>query len=1286
MSLTKEQAKAMDIVSVAESLGMGLIRKGKYYSWDEHDSFVINPKKNIFSWFSQDITGDTIALVQTVKGVSFREAMQFLETGDFKHVKIEERALKKGPFKYTLKPYEKSFDKARAYLTYYRGLSDETVNFFLSKGLLALAHRKLKDGFEEDVLVFKVFDNRGDMVGASLQGIKPNEERYAKRGFLKQIMYNSQEHSGFNVSIGKPERLIFFEAPIDLMSYYELHQKELSNVRLVSMDGLKEGTMSRYFMELVAEMNGQSEYVVNLSVISETLEHVCKHSTYFHDAENRHRITLAVDNDTKGLEFIDKLKGKGIIFDTDVPKLKDWNEVLTTQQANMNQHKEAYIRFIQTNQESIEHIKQGTEPSNAPMQTSEEHIQPVPQDTRLEGEHEQEQEVEEKSLDMTKEMTIEDIPLLKQEIAKYEKGESTLTKETIQRYQEELVQLEALQEQLNDTLARENKWTFVPKVTKWFKNTFLEEYTEEQDADKENIINPTPESQEQGSVETKLGDFVEMTQQAAPLLDVKESHPLNDLSPSQTRSQPFLHFTINEEKKSIHKTNYHPITDKELKKLNRYAAQLQQVAKWYLDTLADSRIIYAYQENEALHCVAITFKKEHFMHLTGLFPIKSGQTAERTLLDFANGQGTYDQILIANHDAMFQKLQVLPELENILDTEAFYFSDVSSIPKLHHLALDKAIRSSDKDLLLALRTAEEVTFPASLLKLNQRLNVHLDQLDRHNLILGIYRERGGTIEPLSINDKYIKDGGKELLNILSVQQASDKQSIEPVQKLKSEYVELDKGNEKLDEYWIVEFNETEQDSVVIRSYAGEKVTKELLDELAQLDSQVKQHNETSLNNQLTDTYLGYFKCQFAHLVNGEVTEYQRIDIGDGDAVNRELFEALYQAIGEEDYFLERYYGDKNLDSSEHVYLEVSNNGDHLIDNVSKDEEVHSKPTNHKVEEIEQSVSLDDLLKNKDIQGLKQHLKDNLKHYTNSSQYLKFLEVMSQFYRYSLHNNFMIYSQNPNATLIASYSDWKRKFGRQVKQGEKGLKIYKPYFIPLKDEHGRPLLDEKGQEKQIVKFTLATVFDVSQTEGKALPSPMHLLEGNVVDYQNIYRAIRHILQEEKVSISFEATREGSNGYYIPKRDKIVISNRGMSEAHIIKTLCHESAHVLLHKEKDAKMGTPDYNIGELQAESIAYVVCRHLGIDSSQFTFGYLHMYAEDKINYQDLEYELSVILDTSKDFIKRIDETLAKIRNKTFRPNKFFDQLDEAIQQQQNLVIEKENQPQKKQSPQVLNI
>ena len=336
MTLTKEEAKNMNILDVANSLGMNMLKSSRNeYYWDEHDSFKINTSKNMFRWYSKDIGGDVIQMVQTLRGVSFREAINYLNTGHFEEAKVQE--VIREPFKYLLEKYETDFDNGRRYLKEVRGLSENTIDFFLKEQALALVNRKYQDGYSEQVLVFKYFDNNRNIIGGSLQGIEANKNRYEGKGYLKQIIYNSDGTAGVNVTVGeKADRLIFFEAPIDMMSYYELNKNNLNNVKLISMDGLKESTVARYLTEHIITDEVRKK-TLDFSNAVGYMNFIINDTDYFDDNKNTDVITLAVDNDSAGRNFIEKLEKIGLKFQTELPpqlenkEKTDWNEVLIVQ-------------------------------------------------------------------------------------------------------------------------------------------------------------------------------------------------------------------------------------------------------------------------------------------------------------------------------------------------------------------------------------------------------------------------------------------------------------------------------------------------------------------------------------------------------------------------------------------------------------------------------------------------------------------------------------------------------------------------------------------------------------------------------------------------------------------------------------------------------------------------------------------------------------------------------------------------------------------------------------------
>lgn len=918
MVLTKALAKSLDILEVARSLGMEMKRKShREYYWAEHDSFKIDTVKNTWHWYSQNLFGDTINLVQQMQNVSYKEAMVFLETGSFPEAKPVEEERK--PFNYTLAPYEQPFVEARTYLKEIRGLSDDTIDFFLEKGVLAQAKRKDKDGVIEDVLVFKYLDRNQQLVGASLQGLVPDQERHPGKGYLKQIMYQSEAISGLNVSIGSPKRLIVTEAPIDLMSYYELHKGELNDVRLVAMEGLKEGVLSHYVLEILQERGDipmdERDYTKSseLARTSRFLSVAAETSTLFQDHKYDDLITLAVDRDKAGTDFMTKLREKNIpVVDARPPKREgqektDWNEILKQEkqleqteeiQASSNFPDTSHLSpedatWLKENWNNISFSVQSTRPSETDPTKEEKHIpgnqEFIANTEENVGRTMSYEEVKRENEALTKELnnriqsgelSIEFAPdfylydvfakLGNSHPTKYLNDKrmevlspirsllSSIDDQTVDLYKKkgtpeqdslyqalkphqralgvdistqfigELAiaayntnkQIESLSsdsfgvyfgertlDNLSQSVERMLEYPLIESGTRDFAYGFvttpntLFHYLAEQEGEvvfnrelldnlmsrfethpikimeaseeKEKSLGgqeTTNNSEQNKKVETKLGDFPEETQGAAPLPEANVSQPLNDLSPSQTRSQPLLHFSINEERKSIHKDNYHPISDKDLLKLNRYAPHLQNAAQWYLENVADSQVTYFYQDGADTNSLAISYNKESFMHLTGIFPYREGQTAGQTLLDFAAGNGQFDNILIANRGAAFDKLKVLPELPAIVDAESFYFGDLSDVEKFHSLNLDKAIRSNDQDVLLAFRTVDGTVLPASLMRLRKSLNLLLDQTNQEKIILGVFRERDGHIEQLSINEEYVKDKGAEMLSVLKNKQ------------------------------------------------------------------------------------------------------------------------------------------------------------------------------------------------------------------------------------------------------------------------------------------------------------------------------------------------------------------------------------------------------------------------------------------------------------------------------------------------------------------------------------
>ncbi|MFS9454914.1 PBECR4 domain-containing protein [Streptococcus anginosus] len=1777
MVLTKAMAKSLSILSVAERLGMELKRTGTYgYEWEEHDSFVIDTRSNTFYWNSRSEFGDVIQLVQTVKGVSYKEAMHFLETGEFPEVDIKALEAKSEPFNYTLGKYEHpDFALAKTYLRDERGLSEETIDFFLNQGSMAEATRK-KGDYLEPVIVFKYKDHTSFLAGASLQGIVENLVQYPERGRLKQIMKNSDGLLGFSVDVGTPNRLVFAESPIDLMSYYELHKDTLQNVRLVAMDGVKEGIISRRFMELYAEMNGK-EYKAD-KTSSKALEAVVRTTDFFKEDNHQNMITLAVDNDPAGHNFITNFLKKEIPVQIDIPPIlyrnqdkADWNdylsrpvtpgtnlshiysfdgeeyhyqgyypeeladfkqkelatderqvliskEVLTkkelksrfdnlpispekkvqeVQEAGAEYHVSKAQGVTESEEKKLDNSRLGqarrkldrlnnefSEATNAvyrhfamtngqPMNDKRNGASFFRKADQLENRvfnklheiKEQEERVERleareerKSAGLNRsgnglEMSVQNIPRIREELEKAKRGESFYTNQTLKRYREELTRLERISEQMAKTaiqpgtqalidegvvnqwakqpnlyfvkglrrvavelseegifkesakyrpqtpeereklnqilevqltnaklnndvkadneeelseiiqeatnsslgtipgkiseepssqlseqgvlfenlvdvtsnqeqltepqlqvvfdftenkklsrqyssgdiipykdfiskLYEENEWQMIgfklgydktyfaladEKGNRLTNNFRYDIGTEKQDLSEQLAQNlPTPylelaqkadhdyhaqvsyetfksnlknltqavqsqiqagvlsvtlsdeayfytlvnytgwshpmqqlkpealeklkehrpffesindtnierfkekgtpeqnqmyellkgiqkevgrsntstvfseevaisaynlnrrlnsltaenwgqsysdplgnlgqdtwnilsypaneietynhdydfqlvsyhlmkylngktgtveispktyetilkqlreeaviimpevseeatisiekaskqnkkvssnklddsnqkapeEIQERKKVETNLGDFPEESQVAAPLPEANESRPLNDLSPSQTRSQPLLHFSINGDRKSIHKDNYHPVSDKDLRKLNRYTPHLQNAAAWYLKNIADSQVTYFYQEGANTNSVTISYNKESFMHLTGIFPYKEGQTAEQTLSDFAAGNGQFDNILIANRGAAFDKLKVLPELPVIVDSESFYFGDLSDVEKFHILNLDKAIRSSDQDVLLAFRTVDGATFPASLMRLRQGLNLQLDQSKQEKIILGIYRERNGKIDQLSINEDYIKDGGKELQSIMAnglfeeIHQHNRKDEMDR---------DLDGLPDRVEEASTTLLDSPDSDGDGISDY----------DELTQ---------GTDLNN---------FNSNIYRTAEKELNDAEK---------QTEIIEVQEEV-------------EEKKTKSKNNFAKVNSSN-------------KQKETSEEVEEVS-SKMVSELIVAGDITGLNQHLKEGVKQYLNSEHYKHYLDKMSQLNNYSSRNIQLILAQNPNAKYVTSLNKWNKEFGRYINKGEKALKIIAPNIHLKKDSEGNPLLDKEGKPVTYTTFQVKSVFDVSQTKGKELPKALQPVKENLsdLDYANLYRSLKTIADNNHVQVRFEQLENGRRGRYNPKNNEIVI-HKDMGKAQIIKTFLHETAHSELQHSHHQQTENLTYSNAELQAESVAYVVASYYGMDTAEHSFGYLAKWMDDKKALSDLETQLDIVQQEAKSLIQRMDKELEKLKVIQVKQdkNRFADKLSHYQSKTEKSIQERQTKEEK---------
>lgn len=249
---------------------------------------------------------------------------------------------------------------------------------------------------------------------------------------------------------------------------------------------------------------------------------------------------------------------------------------------------------------------------------------------------------------------------------------------------------------------------------------------------------------------------------------------------------------------------------------------------------------------------------------------------------------------------------------------------------------------------------------------------------------------------------------------------------------------------------------------------------------------------------------------------------------------------------------------------------------------------------------------------------------------SSEKYTEFLKAYAKFHHYSIGNTIMILTQKPDAGKVASYTTWKN-LGRHIKKGEKGIKIIVP--APYKFEKQMSPEDSEPLELSGLAFRVGHVYDQSQTEGRSLPSLATNLTENSSD---IKQAIDQLIDSSDIPIYFnKPINQGSNGYY-HITDKYIALKSDLSDTQCFKTLVHELTHAKLHANVDDRFSAFER---EVQAESVAYIVCHKYGIDTSEYSFGYIAGWSSDK-DIKELKASLDTIGKCSSELIDKIDSAL----------------------------------------------
>ena len=303
-------------------------------------------------------------------------------------------------------------------------------------------------------------------------------------------------------------------------------------------------------------------------------------------------------------------------------------------------------------------------------------------------------------------------------------------------------------------------------------------------------------------------------------------------------------------------------------------------------------------------------------------------------------------------------------------------------------------------------------------------------------------------------------------------------------------------------------------------------------------------------------------------------------------------------------------------------------------------------------------------KNKErLKEITDSIEQGIKDLFQSDRYAQYLRTMSRFHRYSVNNTMLIYMQKPDATVVAGFNKWRDQFSRNVMRGEKGIKIIAPTpfkkkieeekldpdtKIPIRDSDGKVIMEKK--EIKIPMYKVVSVFDVSQTEGKTLPTLANDLMGNVKQYEIFLEALR---RSSPVPLAFEGMEPSTDGYFSEKDQRIAIRS-GMSEVQTVSAAVHEITHATLHNYEQARLTAAqgdetaeppkpkDRRTEEVEAESVSYAICQYYGIQTGENSFGYIASWSKDK-ELPELRASLKTINKTASSLITDIDRNFREV-------------------------------------------
>lgn len=289
-------------------------------------------------------------------------------------------------------------------------------------------------------------------------------------------------------------------------------------------------------------------------------------------------------------------------------------------------------------------------------------------------------------------------------------------------------------------------------------------------------------------------------------------------------------------------------------------------------------------------------------------------------------------------------------------------------------------------------------------------------------------------------------------------------------------------------------------------------------------------------------------------------------------------------------------------------------------------------------------------KNDKIQELTEKLQTGIQELYDSDKYRDYLTTMAKFHHYSFNNSLLIWAQRPDASAVCGFRGWQTKFGRTVNPGAKGIMIYEPSNFKrtlrevVTDEDGNPILDKDGNkitravERTFPSFKVGYVFAYEDTSGKPLPSIVSIVDKDVSNFDSVMDALQKV---SPAPIRFDSVDGGANGYYDLLKREIVVKDT-LPQAQKIKTAVHEIAHSLLHDKIDGLDQEANRMEMEVSAESVAFCVTSWLGIDSSDYSFGYISGYSAGK-ELKELQTKMEIIRRTANTIISGIEAEILKV-------------------------------------------